>query len=234
MAVMAGNRRYETAGRSPGPHSGVSAFRRAAPAERPAAAQHLRAALSRDGRRGARRRPPDRHDPAGPRRGAKAQPAARFARSAASGASRSSPRPATAATRSCSPASAASASSRSSPLTRLSGSAAIFGRGLRRSDRAAPRRGRRSTARRCSAPSATISRPTTSTPIGRASNRASNAGLVTALSMMSPWGPPEKQALLESPDHAARARTLIAITEMALAGGECARRAAAMRSEADG
>ncbi len=43
-------------------------------------------------------------------------------------------------------------------------------------------------------------------------------GLVTALSMMSPWGPPEKQALLESPDHAARARTLIAITEMELAG----------------
>jgi Lon protease-like protein len=49
-------------------------------------------------------------------------------------------------------------------------------------------------------------------------SKASNAGLVTALSMMSPWGPPEKQALLESPDHAARARTLIAITEMALAG----------------
>jgi Lon protease-like protein len=49
-------------------------------------------------------------------------------------------------------------------------------------------------------------------------NRASNAGLVTALSMMSPWGPPEKQALLESHDHAARARTLIAITEIALAG----------------
>ena len=49
-------------------------------------------------------------------------------------------------------------------------------------------------------------------------NRASNAGLVTALSMMSPWGPPEKQALLKSPDHATRARTLIAITEMALAG----------------
>lgn len=48
-------------------------------------------------------------------------------------------------------------------------------------------------------------------------SRASNAGLVTALSMMSPWGPPEKQALLESPDHATRARTLIAITEMALA-----------------
>jgi Lon protease-like protein len=50
-------------------------------------------------------------------------------------------------------------------------------------------------------------------------NRASNAGLVTALSMMSPWGPSEKQALLESPDHAARAKTLIAITEIVLAAG---------------
>jgi Lon protease-like protein len=38
--------------------------------------------------------------------------------------------------------------------------------------------------------------------------------------MMSPWGPPEKQALLESPDHAARADTLIAITEFALAGAD--------------
>ena len=35
--------------------------------------------------------------------------------------------------------------------------------------------------------------------------------------MMSPFGPPEKQALLEAPDQAARARTLIAITEIALA-----------------
>jgi Lon protease-like protein len=48
--------------------------------------------------------------------------------------------------------------------------------------------------------------------------RASNAGLVTALSMMSPWGPSEKQALLEAPDHAARAKALIAITEIVLAG----------------
>jgi Lon protease-like protein len=48
-------------------------------------------------------------------------------------------------------------------------------------------------------------------------NAASNAGLVTALSMMSPWGPPEKQALLECADHAERARTLIAIAEMVLA-----------------
>jgi Lon protease-like protein len=49
-------------------------------------------------------------------------------------------------------------------------------------------------------------------------DRASSAGLVTALSMMSPWGPAEKQALLEAADHAARARALIAITEIALAG----------------
>ena len=49
-------------------------------------------------------------------------------------------------------------------------------------------------------------------------NRASTAGLVTALAMMSPWGPSEKQALLESADHAARARMLIGIAELALAG----------------
>lgn len=48
-------------------------------------------------------------------------------------------------------------------------------------------------------------------------NQASNAGLVTALSMMSPWGAPEKQALLECADHARRAETLIAIAQMALA-----------------
>jgi Lon protease-like protein len=51
-------------------------------------------------------------------------------------------------------------------------------------------------------------------------DRASNAGLVTALSMMSPWGPSEKQALLECPDHAARAKALIAITEIVLAGAD--------------
>ena len=49
-------------------------------------------------------------------------------------------------------------------------------------------------------------------------DRASNAGLVTALSMMSPWGPSEKQALLEAADHAVRAQPLIAITEIVLAG----------------
>jgi hypothetical protein len=49
-------------------HPGVSAARRAAAAARPDAAQHFRAALSRDGRRRAARRPSaDRHDPAGHR-----------------------------------------------------------------------------------------------------------------------------------------------------------------------
>lgn len=48
-------------------------------------------------------------------------------------------------------------------------------------------------------------------------SRAENATLVNALSMMSPYGPAEKQALLEAPDLKTRAETLIAITEMALA-----------------
>ena len=41
--------------------------------------------------------------------------------------------------------------------------------------------------------------------------------LVTALCMMSPYGPAEKQALLEAGDLNTRAETLIAITEIALA-----------------
>lgn len=53
-------------------------------------------------------------------------------------------------------------------------------------------------------------------------SRAENGTLVNALSMMSPYGPAEKQALLEAPDLKTRAETLVAITEMALAreGGE--------------
>lgn len=53
-------------------------------------------------------------------------------------------------------------------------------------------------------------------------SRAENATLVNALSMMAPYGPAEKQALLEAPDLKARAETLIAITEFALArdGGD--------------
>lgn len=46
--------------------------------------------------------------------------------------------------------------------------------------------------------------------------RATNHTLVNALSMMSPFGPAEKQALLEAADLRMRAETLIAITEMHL------------------
>jgi len=48
-------------------------------------------------------------------------------------------------------------------------------------------------------------------------SRAENAMLVNALSMMAPYGPAEKQALLEAADLKTRAETLIAITEMTLA-----------------
>jgi Lon protease-like protein len=46
---------------------------------------------------------------------------------------------------------------------------------------------------------------------------APTEALVNGLSMMSPYGPREKQALLEAPDLKTRAETLIAVTEMALA-----------------
>ncbi len=49
--------------------------------------------------------------------------------------------------------------------------------------------------------------------------RSGNETLVTALCMMSPYGPAEKQALLEASDLRTRAETLIAITEIALARG---------------
>src|SRR5664279_5384957 len=41
--------------------------------------------------------------------------------------------------------------------------------------------------------------------------------LLNALAMMSPYGPPEKQAMLEAPDLKTRAEILIAVTEMDLA-----------------
>lgn len=50
-------------------------------------------------------------------------------------------------------------------------------------------------------------------------SRADNATLVNALSMMSPYGAVEKQALLEAADLRTRAEILVAITEMALARG---------------
>lgn len=48
-------------------------------------------------------------------------------------------------------------------------------------------------------------------------SRADNGTLVNALSMMAPYGAAEKQALLEAADLKARAETLVAITELALA-----------------
>jgi uncharacterized protein len=48
-------------------------------------------------------------------------------------------------------------------------------------------------------------------------NGASNERLVNTLSILSPYGPEEKQALLEAPDLRARADTLVALAEMELA-----------------
>ncbi|HEV7339186.1 MAG TPA: LON peptidase substrate-binding domain-containing protein [Bosea sp. (in: a-proteobacteria)] len=50
-------------------------------------------------------------------------------------------------------------------------------------------------------------------------NEAPNEALVNALSMMCPFGPREKQALLEAPDLRSRAEVLVAITEIELARG---------------
>jgi len=47
--------------------------------------------------------------------------------------------------------------------------------------------------------------------------KAPNEALVNALAMMSPYGPAEKQALLEAPDLKTRAEILVAVTEMELA-----------------
>lgn len=47
--------------------------------------------------------------------------------------------------------------------------------------------------------------------------QAPNEALVNALAMMSPYGAPEKQALLEAPDLKTRAEVLVALTEMELA-----------------
>jgi Lon protease-like protein len=50
--------------------------------------------------------------------------------------------------------------------------------------------------------------------------KASNEALVNALSMMSPCGPREKQALLESIDLRSRGEMLVAITTIGLARGD--------------
>jgi uncharacterized protein len=49
--------------------------------------------------------------------------------------------------------------------------------------------------------------------------QAPNEALVNALAMMSPYGPAEKQALLEAPDLKTRAEILVAVTEIELAKG---------------
>ncbi|WP_036260861.1 LON peptidase substrate-binding domain-containing protein [Methylocapsa aurea] len=51
-------------------------------------------------------------------------------------------------------------------------------------------------------------------------HEAPNEALVNALSMMSPFGPKEKQALLEALDLKGRADVLVAITEIELARGK--------------
>ena len=48
---------------------------------------------------------------------------------------------------------------------------------------------------------------------------APNEALVNALAMMSPYGPAEKQAMLEAPDLKTRAEILVAVTEIELAKG---------------
>jgi len=55
--------------------------------------------------------------------------------------------------------------------------------------------------------------------------KAPDERLVTSLAMICPFDPPEKQALLEAPDLAARAKMLLALIEMAVheCGGEGAR-----------
>jgi len=50
--------------------------------------------------------------------------------------------------------------------------------------------------------------------------KAPNEALVNALAMMSPYGAPEKQAMLEAADLKARAEILVALTEMELARSE--------------
>jgi len=49
-------------------------------------------------------------------------------------------------------------------------------------------------------------------------NNSSNELLVNTLSMISPYGPEEKQALLEARDLKTRAEVLVTLAEMELAG----------------
>ena len=51
-------------------------------------------------------------------------------------------------------------------------------------------------------------------------NNSSNELLVNTLSMISPYGPEEKQALLEAGDLKTRAEVLVALAEMEIAGND--------------
>jgi Lon protease-like protein len=50
-------------------------------------------------------------------------------------------------------------------------------------------------------------------------SKSSSESLINMLAIASPFGPMEKQALLEAPTLKARAETLIALAEMELAAG---------------
>ena len=195
----------------PAMHPGVSAAGRAAAAARPDAAQHLRAALSRDGRRRAARRPsPDRHDPAGRRR----IPAREDKPNLLQGRLRRPHHPARRDRRRplsdrSSPASRASASRKSwRSRPPIANAASPTRRSPTTSSRARART--RSTARRCCAALADFLKANNLKADWEGIENAPNEALVNALAMMSPYGAAEKQALLEAPDLKTRAEILVA------------------------
>ena len=75
----------------------------------------------------------------------------------------------------------------------------------------------RSTAKRCSPRCSAFLKANNLKADWEGIEKAPNEALVNALSMMSPYGPAEKQALLEAPDLKTRAEILVAITEIELA-----------------
>ena len=76
-----------------------------------------------------------------------------------------------------------------------------------------------STARAFSPRSRPTWRRASSAPTGRRSPSPPTKSLVNSLAIASPYGPEEKQALLEAPTLKARAEALIALAEMELAAG---------------
>ena len=199
----------------------VSTARRDPAAARIADPQRVRAALSRVGRSRAVRRPADRRRAAGTR--TRATPNRRRARSFPCGASaarggssafteqRRRARGHLAHRHRALPASAriSRAKSRSGSPTSTSALRQDFVAGYGEDEVDRPRL--IATLQKLSAS------PTISMPIGTASTTPSNERLVNTLSILSPYGPEEKQALLEAPDLRARAEALVALAEMELA-----------------